>query len=326
MELTEKIFSIRSEEEFRRLSLETFHRQYLANQVYHDYVDARKVKVDGVQQIDQIPFLPIEFFKTHDVVCGNQPPQRIFRSSGTTSETRSNHIVNNLSLYRHSLINSFKYFFGLPDGYQFAALTPTPEQNPTSSLVFMIQYLMDSSQSAESGYFLGSFTGLHARLKQARSGPRKIFLIGLTYALVDFAEQYPGSYAPLIVMETGGMKGRRREMTREELHGILCPAFGVETIHSEYGMTELLSQAYSKGEGLFATPPWMRVMIRDASDPLSYMETGKTGGINIIDLANVNSCSFIATQDLGRVHADGRFEVLGRFDNSDIRGCSLMQE
>ncbi len=324
MEFPQLPFTIASEEEFRTRALEIFRYQYQMNAVYHEYVDLRKITVESVKSVTDIPFLPIELFKTQEVICGEKPVQRTFRSSGTTGTERSSHHISDLNIYRNALQKGFERFYGSPDKYQFLALTPTPEQNPDSSLVFMVQRLMDLSQSAESGYFLSSFTGLHARLTQARSTGRKVFLIGLTYALLDFAESYPGAYGPLVVMETGGMKGKRKEMTREELHEILCPAFRIEKIHSEYGMTELLSQAYSPGDGLFSSPPWMRILIRDSNDPFTYIGPGKSGGINIVDLANLHSCSFIATQDLGRLHTDGRFEVLGRFDLSDARGCSLL--
>ncbi len=324
MEIPQLPFTIASEEEFRAHALATFRFQYGMNPVYRDYVDLRKISVESVRTVTDIPFLPIELFKTQDIICGEKPTQRTFRSSGTTGSMRSSHHISDLNIYRNSLQKGFERFYGDPDNYHFLALTPTPEQNPDSSLVFMVQRLMDLSQSAESGYFLSSFTGLHARLSQARMTGRKVFLIGLTYALLEFAEAYPGAYGSLVVMETGGMKGKRKEMTRDELHEILCPAFRIEKIHSEYGMTEMLSQAYSPGDGLFSSPPWMRILIRDANDPFCYTGPGKSGGINIVDLANIHSCSFIATQDLGRLHTDGRFEVLGRFDISDARGCSLM--
>lgn len=324
MEIASRIFSITSGTAFAELALEVFQHQYAQNMVYRTYVDAMKVDPGRVRQLGDIPFMPVEFFRTRTVVCGEQPPQRIFRSSGTTGTQRSMHPVCDLNLYRNSLEKGFELAYGPADNYQFLALTPTPEQAPDSSLVFMVQRLMDLSQSAESGYFLSSFSGLHARLRQARTGKRQVFVIGLTYALLDFIQEYPGHYDPVIVLETGGMKGKRDELTRERLHAALLPGFGVAKIHSEYGMTELLSQAWSQGDGLFSTPPWMKVLIRDANDPLAWAAPGKTGGISIIDLANVNSCSFIATQDLGRMHSDGRFEVLGRFDASDLRGCSLM--
>jgi phenylacetate-coenzyme A ligase PaaK-like adenylate-forming protein len=324
MESRENIFEISSEQEFTAFALERFRYQYQQNQVYHDFVDARKVRVESITKLGDIPFLPIEFFKTHQVVCSNVPPQAVFRSSGTTGMVRSRHLVTDLTVYRHSFIKGFERCYGDPADIQFLALTPTPEQAPDSSLVYMIQKLMDLSSSPENGFFLASHSGLSARLRQRRARNKKVVLIGLTYALVDFATNYPGDYTPLIVIETGGMKGHRTEITREELHSLLCPALGVEQIHSEYGMTELLSQAWSQGEGRFNTPPWMKVLIRDTNDPLSYVGPGETGGINIIDLANQDSCCFIATQDLGRMNYDGLFEVLGRFEASDARGCSLL--
>jgi phenylacetate-coenzyme A ligase PaaK-like adenylate-forming protein len=324
MEQKDRIFGIKSEREFTTVALELFRYQYAQNTVYHDFVDARKVVVSSVTTLEDIPFLPIEFFKTHDVVCGNMPPQAVFRSSGTTGMVRSRHLVTDLGMYRRSFVRGFELCYGDPSDVQFLALTPTPEQAPDSSLVYMIEKLMDLSSSPENGFFLANHTGLSARLSQRRARNKKVVLIGLTYALVDFASKYPGDYSPLIVIETGGMKGHRTEITRDELHSLLCPAFGLDQVHSEYGMTELLSQAWSQGEGRFSTPPWMKVLVRDTNDPLSYVGPSETGGINIIDLANQDSCSFIATQDLGRMHYDGQFEVLGRFDASDARGCSLL--
>ena len=318
------MFKIGSDREFNHFALGVFQNQYSQNDVYREFVDARRISVRNVVRVEEIPFLPIEFFKTRDVVCGKVPPQAIFRSSGTTGMVRSRHLIKDLSLYRHSFIKGFQRHYGNPENVQFLALTPTPEQAPDSSLVYMIQQLMDLSSSPENGFFLANHSGLHARLRQQRARDKTVILIGLTYALLDFAASHPGDYNPVIVIETGGMKGKRREITREELHSTLCPAFGVELIHSEYGMTELLSQAWSQGDGRFSTPPWMKIMIRDTNDPLSYLGPGETGGINIIDLANQDSCSFIATEDLGRLHLDGQFEVLGRFDASDARGCSLM--
>ncbi len=320
----EKMLGIASEREFNIFAMEVFLYQYSQNEVYHEFVDARRINIRSISRVEDIPFLPIEFFKTRDVVCGNVPPQAIFRSSGTTGMVRSRHLVTDLSLYRHSFIKGFERCYGNPEHVQFLALTPTPEQAPDSSLVYMIQQLMDLSSSPENGFFLANHSGLHARLRQQRARGRKVVLIGLTYALLDFAANFPGDYEPVIVIETGGMKGKRQEITREELHSLLCPAFGVEQIHSEYGMTELLSQAWSQGDGRFSTPPWMKVLIRETNDPLTYVGPDETGGINIIDLANQDSCSFIATEDLGRLLFDGQFEVLGRFDPSEARGCSLM--
>lgn len=320
----EPVFEIENEEQFRALALKTFHYQYEHNQVYREYADLQHVRPDEVKTPEEIPFLPIRLFKTRDVICGTYPPHGIFLSSGTTGMTRSRHLVADLDLYRRSFVSGFHRFFGDPANMQFLALSPPPDQAPDSSLVFMINGLMDLSASPENGFFLTNHSGLHTRLQQKRQAGKRIMLIGLTWALLDFIRDHPGDYSPLIVVETGGMKGRRGEMVREELHALLCRGFGVETIHSEYGMTELLSQAWSHADGLFATPPWMKVMIRDASDPLAWAPAGTTGGISIIDLANRHSCSFIATEDLGKMHPDGRFEVLGRFDAADLRGCSLM--
>ncbi|MDP1622397.1 MAG: acyltransferase [Bacteroidales bacterium] len=324
MALAEKIFEISSDLEFSTCALELFRYQYSQNPVYQAFVDALNITPEDVGKVEDIPFLPIEFFKTHNVVCGNFPAQAIFLSSGTTGMTRSRHLVTDLTIYRRSFIKGFERHYGETKDIQFLALTPTPEQAPDSSLVYMIDKLMDLSSSPENGFFMASHSGLSARLRQQRAANKKVVLIGLTYALVDFANNYPGDYRPLVVIETGGMKGHRTEITRDELHSLLCPAFGVDKIHSEYGMTELLSQAWSTGEGRFTTPPWMKVMIRDTNDPLCYVDSGVTGGINIIDLANKNSCCFIATQDLGRMHVDRQFEVLGRFDASESRGCSML--
>ena len=318
------VFEIENEEQFRALALTTFHHQYEHNPVYREFADLQKVEPELVKTPEEIPFLPIRLFKTREVICGTYPPHAVFLSSGTTGMVRSRHPVADLDLYRRSFVNGFRRFYGDPAHIQFLALTPPPDQAPDSSLVFMINGLMDLSASPENGFFLTNHTGLRTRLQQKRQAGKRIMLIGLTWALLDFIKDYPGDYSPLIVVETGGMKGRRGEMIREELHQTLRRGFGVDTIHSEYGMTELLSQAWSHADGLFSTPPWMKVMIRDASDPLAWAPVGSTGGISIIDLANRHSCSFIATEDLGRMHPDGRFEVLGRFDAADLRGCSLM--
>ena len=321
---TDQIFDITNNSQFIALALETFLHQYKENSIYREFVDLRRIRPAEVRRIEDIPFLPIEFFKSHEVICGTYPPQGVFISSGTTGLARSQHMVSDLGLYRRSFTNGFRYFYGDPADVQFLALTPTPDQAPDSSLVYMIKNLMDLSSSPENGFFLASHSGLKARLIQKRAPGKKIMLIGLTYALLDFIAKYPGNYAPLIVVETGGMKGRRVEMVREELHEQLRAGLGVTDIHSEYGMTELLSQAWASSKGLFKSPPWMKVIIRDLNDPLGWVGPGVTGGINIVDLANRNSCSFIATQDLGRMHPDGRFEVLGRFDAAELRGCSLM--
>jgi hypothetical protein len=324
MQSFEPIFSIAGDEQFEKLALEIFQRQYKLNAVYREYINARRIDAETVTQIDAIPFLPIEFFKSRDVVCGTSPPQTVFLSSGTSATGKSRHMVSDLRVYRQSIVNGFSRMYGDPEKVQFLALVPTPDQAPDSSLVYMLRHLMDMSSSPENGFFMASHSGLRARLIQKHAPGRKIILIGLAYALLDFAEKYPGKYNDIIVVETGGMKGHRQEMIRQELHDRLCNLLGVDTIHSEYGMTELLSQAWSDGNGMFRTPPWMKIGIRQINDPLGNARPGETGGINIIDLANINSSSFIATQDLGRLHPDGRFEVLGRFDDAEARGCSLM--
>jgi hypothetical protein len=324
MQSFEPLFSITGDEQFEKLAVEIFQHQYKSNVVYREFVNIRRIDADTVTRLQDIPFLPIEFFKNRDVVCGKSLPQAVFLSSGTTAAVRSHHMVSDLRVYRQSIVHGFRRIYGDPEKVQFLALVPTPDQAPDSSLVYMLRHLMDMSSSPENGFFMASHSGLQARLLQKHAPGRKILLIGLAYALLDFAEKYPGKYSDLIVVETGGMKGHRREMIRQELHDRLSNLLGVEKIHSEYGMTELLSQAWSDGNGFFKSPPWMRISIRQMNDPLSLARTEETGGINIIDLANINSCSFIATQDLGRMLPDGRFEVLGRFDDAEARGCSLM--
>jgi len=318
------IFHIRTKADFNRLALEVFRFQYDRNPVYRKFADSLGTKPSLIKTYKEIPFLPIEFFKTHKVVCGNYEPEAVFESSGTTGTHTSRHFVKKVSLYEKSLLQGFIRFFGEPREYVFLALLPSYLERTGSSLVHMADMLIRLSSRSESGFYLHDYQRLAQRLSALQQQKAKVILLGVTYALLDLAEQYPMDFPELIVMETGGMKGKRREMVREELHGILQKAFGVQNIYSEYGMTELLAQAYSKGKGVFSTPPWMKVLIRDVNDPLSYVTQGKSGGINVIDLANLYSCSFIATQDLGKCHSGGRFEVLGRFDNSDVRGCNLL--
>lgn len=320
----QKIFNIGSSAEFDQLALETFRYQAARNEVYREWLNSMRIDPATITAVGRIPFLPISLFKNRDVTSSQAPPQGIFLSSGTTSGERSRHLVADLRLYRMSFVNGFRFFFGDPEKFQFLALVPAPDQATDSSLVYMIRHLMDLSTSPENGFFLANYAGLKARLLQKRPQGHKIMVIGLAYALLDFAEQHPGDYSGLIVVETGGMKGRRQEMIRKELHERLNALMGVEKIHSEYGMTELLSQAWSVGSGLFRTPPWMRIVIREVNDPFSQAREGDAGGINVIDLANLHSCSFIATQDLGRKYGDGTFEVIGRFDGAEARGCSLM--
>jgi len=320
----DSIFSIHSEDAFNRMALEIFRFQYKNNPVYRQYVNYLSCKVDKVEHYLQIPFLPIDFFKSHDIVCGGKIPALTFTSSGTTGMTFSRHLVADLSVYEKSFVKGFELFFGPISNYVVLALLPSYLEREGSSLIYMAEKLIETSAFDDSGFYLNEYQQLRAVLLKLKSEKKKTILLGVTYALLDLAEQFPVDFPELVVMETGGMKGRRKEMVRQELHDILTSAFGVKKIYSEYGMTELLSQAYSKGDGLFATPPWMKVLIRDTNDPFAYLPENRTGGVNVIDLANIYSCSFIETKDLGKIHPGGDFEILGRFDNSDVRGCNLL--
>ena len=322
--IEKNIFNIQSETDFNTLALEVFHFQYARNKTYHRFVDELGVNTAAIKNYREIPFLPIEFFKTHRIVSGDFEPEAVFQSSGTTGMTTSRHFVKSLQLYEKSLLQGFELFFGKPEAFVFLALLPSYLERTGSSLVHMANKLIRLSRDKNSGFYLHDYDKLAAVLTALKEQRKKVILLGVTYALLDLAEQFPIDFPELILMETGGMKGKRREMVREELHDTLQEAFGVETVYSEYGMTELLSQAYSKGGGIFSTPYWMKVLIRDVNDPLSLLPEGKSGGINVIDLANIYSCSFIATQDLGKLHTLTDFEVLGRFDNSDVRGCNLL--
>ncbi len=318
------IFKIKSIDDFNELTIKIFHFQYKNNIVYREYVKNLGIDVSGVKLVNEIPFLPIEFFKSHKVVSYENPAERIFSSSGTTGMKTSKHLVADLRLYEKSFLKSFSLFYGNPKDFVFLALLPSYIETGGSSLVYMAEKLIHKSKHSESGFYLDEYKNLKSTLLNLKNKNKKTILLGVTYALLDMAEKYPINFPPLIVMETGGMKGRRKEMVREELHSVLAKGFGVNNIHSEYGMTELLSQAYSKGDGVFNCPPWMKVIIRDINDPFANVKNGKTGGINIIDLANLYSCSFIETKDLGKILSDDSFEILGRFDNSDVRGCNLL--
>jgi len=320
----DNIFSIQNDEQFSQLALEIFKHQATNCAVYAEYMLHLKINIDEVKDVTQIPFLPISFFKTHSVLSSKNPIEIAFSSSGTTGMIQSSHQVTNVKLYEQSYLQAFHQFYGAIEEYCFLALLPSYQQRAGSSLIYMVNDLIEKSKNPQSGYFLYNHDELFETLKDLKAKNQKTVLIGVTYALLDFIEQYEINFPNLIVMETGGMKGKRKEMVREELHEQLTKGFGIKAIHSEYGMTELLSQAYSLGAGIFNCPKWMQVLIRDTNDPLSLIPQGRTGGINVIDLANVNSCSFIATQDLGKIYPDGSFEVLGRFDNADIRGCNLL--
>ena len=318
------IFSIQTDADFVQAALQTFGYQYQHNQVYQRFCTLLGRTPDKVRQLTDIPFLPIEFFKSEAVYCGNERPTTVFTSSGTTGSQTSRHYVKDLAVYQQSFRQGFADFYGDIEEYTVLALLPSYLERTGSSLITMVADLIERSGSADSGFYLNEYDLLAEKLTSLDRSGRKVLLIGVSFALLDLVETHRFQLKNTIVMETGGMKGRRKELIREELHAILCEGFGVKYIHSEYGMTELLSQAYSAGSGLYESVRWLKVLIRDTNDALSYQRPLKTGGINLIDLANIHSCSFIATQDLGRLHPDGKFEVLGRFDNADIRGCNLL--
>ena len=322
MNFANRIFNITSNSEFNNVAIDIFNYQYQNNTVYQNFCKLLKVTPSEVTQLEKIPFLPIEFFKTQQVICGDNNYEQVFLSSGTIGENQSKHYVKNLKVYEKSFVKGFEQFYGNISDYCFLALLPSYMEREGSSLIYMTEYLIKHSNNSLSGFYLNNYNDLIDTLKKLNA--QKTILIGVSFALLDLAEKHQLDLSNIIIMETGGMKGRRKEMTRTELHGIYKASFKVNQIHSEYGMTELLSQAYSKGNGIFKTPPWMKILIRDTNDPFHLLNTNQTGGINVIDLANFNSCSFIATQDLGKTFANNSFEVLGRFDNSDLRGCNLL--
>ncbi|MCX2718215.1 LuxE/PaaK family acyltransferase [Lentiprolixibacter aurantiacus] len=318
-----KIFTC-SPTEFDSLALEIFRYQYRENIVYNAFCKHLQLSPDKVRKVEEIPFLPIQFFKSHQILTGKITPELTFTSSGTTGQLTSKHLVAKASVYRNSFLKSFRLFYGDPEDYCILALLPSYLEREGSSLVYMVNDLINKSGHPESGFYLHEHKKLAQKLVELDSSGIRVLLIGVSFALLDLVQKYTFSLKNTVVMETGGMKGRKKEMIREELHTLLKQGFGTVNIHSEYGMTELLSQAYSRGHGKFECPTWMRVMIRDPEDPLTLLSHGKSGGVNIIDLANLYSCSFIATQDLGKLHPGGSFEILGRFDHSDLRGCNLM--
>ena len=321
---TQEIFSITSDKTFTTKALEVFKFQFENNPVYRSFCDLLYKHPSDIKRIEDIPFLPIQFFKSHSVLSSDQPINATFSSSGTTGSITSSHQITDLSIYEHSFRSGFKKFYGNIEDYVILALLPSYLERKGSSLIYMVNDMIHQSKHSESGFYLDNISELKEQLVSLDSEGKKILLIGVSFALLDLVEQHTFQLKNTIIMETGGMKGRRKELVRAELHSILKQGFGVSTIHSEYGMTELLSQAYSKGNGIFECPNWMRILTRDPEDPLTLQKNQKTGGINVIDLANINSCAFIATQDLGRVAKDGSFEIIGRFDSSDIRGCNLM--
>ena len=324
MIINSDIFSISNKKQFEKLALKIFRFQHENNLVYRQFCDLRKIEVQKIKSLEQIPFLPIQFFKSHKVVSNNDTIQEIYTSSGTTGSLNSQHFVTDVSLYEESYRQGFSEFYGNIEDYVVLALLPSYLDRSGSSLIYMFDDLIKRTNNPESGFYLNNYQDLIQKLIQLDNSGQNVILIGVTYALLDLIEMQKFNLKNTIIMETGGMKGKRKEMIREDLHQQLCDGFGVSSIHSEYGMTELLSQAYSLGNGIFECPQQMQVLIRDTEDALSYIDSGKTGGINVIDLANINSCSFIATQDLGKKYPNNSFEILGRFDNSDIRGCNLM--
>lgn len=327
-EIQERIFTLNSyskEEDFNEIAIDVFKFQFHNNRVYRNYVQNLKTDVDLIKHYHQIPFLPIEFFKTQGVVCQNIEAETVcFSSSGTTGQLTSKHYVNDICIYEKSFNLGFEQFYGKASDYCILALLPNYLERTGSSLVYMFAELIKQSGSAYSDFYLNNLDELIKTINLLKQNKQKTLLLGVTYALLDLADKNIELTENFTVMETGGMKGKRKELLKEELHHYLKLKFNVSSIHSEYGMTELLSQAYSKKDGLFECPPWMKVLIRDVNDPFAYEKTGKGGGINVIDLANINSCSFIETKDLGRLNIDSHFEILGRFDNSDLRGCNLM--
>ena len=318
------IFDIRTKRDFLTQALRIFKFQYTNNSVYQSFCKLLNVDPDAVLTLEQIPFLPIEFFKSKEVLSTTTLPEITFTSSGTTGSETSKHFVTDLSIYEQSYLKAFNHFYGDISDYCVLALLPSYLERTGSSLIYMVEDLIKKSNHPKSGFFLNEYEQLQELILELQKTNTKILIIGVSFALLEFTEQYQLSLKDAVIMETGGMKGRRKEIVRLELHQLLSQGFGVQQIHSEYGMTELLSQAYSKGKGAFDCPNWMKILVRDTEDPLTYLNTGKSGGINVIDLANINSCSFIATQDLGKMNQDGTFEIIGRFDNSDIRGCNLM--
>ncbi|MDT0556383.1 acyl transferase [Patiriisocius hiemis] len=321
--LPNSIFEITTEAQFTAAAIETFQFQYKNVVAYRTFCDFLNINPSSVKNIKDIPFLPIQFFKSHNVISSSEKPKITFTSSGTTGSITSNHHVASTTLYETSFLKGFTNTYGNIKDYVILALLPSYLEREGSSLIYMVDRLIKETHSNDSGFYLNNLDKLLLKIKSLEACNKKTILLGVSYALLDVIEKQKLQLKNTIVMETGGMKGKRKEMIKEELHTILKEGFGVNKIHSEYGMTELLSQAYSKGDGVYNCPPWMKVLTRDTEDALTYVEN-KTGGLNVIDLANYYSCSFIATQDLGKLHHDGSFKILGRFDDSDIRGCNLL--
>ena len=318
------VFNIQNQSDFKTCALQVFRHQFKNNAVYRSFCDLLYIHSSDVKEVEEIPFLPIQFFKSHAVLSSTQAVKETFTSSGTTGSSVSKHMVTDVSWYTKSYTKGFEHFYGPIEDFTVLGLLPNYLERDGSSLIYMVDDFIKKSNNLASGFYLNNLTELSKTLIELDKKGEKVLLIGVAFALLDLIESQQFKLQNTIIMETGGMKGRRKEIIRNELHEILCAGFGVSKIYSEYGMTELLSQGYSSGDGVFDCPPWMKILARDTEDALTMVGANKTGGLNVIDLANYNSCSFIATQDLGKVDNNGRFEVLGRFDHSDIRGCNLM--
>jgi hypothetical protein len=315
---------VKSKEQFDELALKTFFYQVEEVEIYSKYVQQIGIDISAIKHADEIPFLPISFFKSHQIVAKEEKSVLSFSSSGTTGTVPSKHFIVDTTLYERSFNQCFQLFYGDPQQYCILALLPSYLERNNSSLVYMVDSLIKKSAFIESGFYLNDYQSLYNQLTVMHNREIPVILFGVTFALLEFVKLFPGDFSNLTVIETGGMKGRGKELIREDLHNILRDGFGVKTIHSEYGMTELLTQAYSKEAGIFDCPPWMKIVIRDMNDPLTTIGTNQFGAVNVIDLANYFSCSFIATQDLGRIDDEGKFEITGRFDESEMRGCNLM--
>ena len=321
IDFLDKIQKINNDHQFEKLALELFNYQFSSNNIYQKYCLSLKKTPENVNSLNKIPFLPISFFKTHEVKAGNYTASVVFTSSGTTGTEKSRHFVKDKYVYEKTFEKAFELFYNQPEDYVIMGLLPSYLEREGSSLVYMVAHLIEGSQDPLSGFYLNNYRELVDSLNNYQ-GKKQILLIGVSYALLDLCEHYDLDLSKCIVMETGGMKGKRKEMTKATLHEKLKSSLNLLSVHSEYGMTELMSQAYSKGDGIFQTPPWMKVLIREYNDPFNYIE-GKTGGLNVIDLANIDSCAFIETEDLGKLHTQG-FEVIGRLDTADLRGCNLL--
>lgn len=320
------LFQIQDAKSFESLALSLFHYQFQNNTIYRSFCNALDIAEDHVQRISDIPFLPISFFKTHSVLSAKAPVLRVFESSATTGQVTSKHQVTDLKLYERSFLAHFIQRYGHPSEYEMLALLPSYLERNNSSLVYMVDYLMKASGGDQKSFFLYDFSSLRSRWEEALSAGKKVMLWGVTFALLDFASQFPGDMDQTIIMETGGMKGRGREPIRQEVYSALQKAWPNVHIHSEYGMTELFSQAYAAEMDALETPDWMRVWVRDIQDPLGPLQSRGRGSLHIMDLANVDSCAFIATQDLGEIAVDGRFKVLGRLSHAETRGCNLLYQ